>query len=318
MLIPMPDLTLILLAAGLGSRYGGLKQLEPVGPHGEFILHYSIYDALQAGFRRIVLVLRRSMYDVFQGGLGQTVQSLCTPEIVFQELDDLPPGLQLPTGRQKPWGTAHAVWCCRHQVKGPFAVINADDFYGPSSYQAMSRLLRSFHTESKQYGLAGYSVENTLSENGAVARAICEVNNSGYLTGIHERTRVSMREGQCGFLDNQDAWHTVPTGTFVSMNFWAFTPSIFPALQGRFLEFSQSPDFSPTASEFFLPNLIGNLLGSGEAQVKLQPIQELWFGITYPQDKDRVKEELWRYHQARVYPHSLWESTIGSQIPQPG
>ncbi len=314
----MQNFTLILLAAGLGSRYGGLKQLEAVGPHGEFILHYSIYDALQAGFTRIVVVLRRSMFEIFQDGLGKTIHSMCTPDYVFQELDELPPGVQLPTDRQKPWGTAHAVWCCRHLVDGPFAVINADDFYGPSSFQAMHRLLGCLQPEGSTYGLAGYSVENTLSDHGAVARAICETDSSGFLTGIQERTRVTIRQGQCGYLDDQDNWNAIPMGTSVSMNFWAFTPSVFPGLQDCFQAFSKSLVFRPLVSEFFLPNMVGSLLAARKAVVKLQPIQERWFGITYPQDKDLVNEELRRYHQAGVYPHSLWESTIGSKIPQPG
>ncbi len=313
----MPDLTLILLAAGLGSRYGGLKQLEPVGPHGEFILHYSIFDALQAGFSRIVLVLRRSMFDVFQDGFGKTIHSMCTPAYVFQELDELPPGLHLPEDRQKPWGTAHAVWCCRQQVKEPFAVINADDFYGPSSFRDMSHLINSLNPGENTYGLGGYPVENTLSEHGAVARAICEFDNSGCLTGIQERTRVAIRQGQCGYLDDLGTWNPVPTGTCVSMNFWAFTPTIFLELQNCFQEYSRNPDFQPAVSEFFLPNMIGRLMATRKATVKLQPIQERWFGITYPQDKILVKEELRRYHQAGVYPHSLWESKIESKFSQP-
>jgi hypothetical protein len=314
----MPDTTLILLAAGLGSRYGGLKQLEPVGPHGEFILHYSIYDALQAGFSRIVLVLRRGMYDIFQDGLGKTIHSMCTPGYVFQELDWLPPGLQLPDGRQKPWGTAHAVWCCRNQVNGPFAVINADDFYGPSSFRDMHRLLQSLNPEGNTFGLAGYPIENTLSEYGAVARAICEFDCSGFLTGIQERTRVAIRQGHCGYLDDHETWNPVPSGTCVSMNFWAFTPSVFQDLETCFQEFAGNPGFNPTVGEFFLPNMIGRLLATGKAAVKLQTINERWFGITYPEDKNLVKDELRRYHQAGVYPHSLWETKIGSKFPQPG
>jgi NDP-sugar pyrophosphorylase family protein len=314
----MPNLTLILLAAGLGSRYGGLKQLEPVGPHGEFILHYSIYDALQAGFNRIVLVLRKSMFEIFQDRIGKTVNSMCSPEYVFQELDELPPGMQLPEDRQKPWGTAHAVWCCRHQVNGPFAVINADDFYGRSSYQVMRQLLRSFHPAENTYGLAGYPIENTLSEHGAVARAICDVDSSGQLIGIQERTRVLSHQGTCGYLDEQDTLHPVSTGSCVSMNFWAFTPSVFSELQNCFQSFYESPGFKPATSEFFLPDMIGKLMQNKKAVVKLEPIHERWFGITYPEDKNFVKEELRRYHLSGVYPHSLWELMIGSKFPQPG
>jgi choline kinase len=314
----MPDSTLILLAAGLGSRYGGLKQLEPVGPHGEFILHYSIYDALQAGFDQIVLVLRKSMFEAFNEGLGKTIHSMCKPRYVFQELDELPPGLLLPPERIKPWGTAHAVWCCRQQIDGPFAVVNADDFYGPSSYHEMRRLLGTLPLDGNTYGLAGYPVENTLSEHGAVARAICEFDSAGFLTGIQERTRVLIRQGQCGFLDGADTWNPIPEGACVSMNFWAFTPSIFNEFQNCFQEYAASPNFRPGASEFFLPDMVGRLLSSRKAAVKLRPIRERWFGITYPQDRDMVQTELKQYHQAGIYPHNLWETQIGSQFPQPG
>ncbi len=303
----MPDSTLILLAAGLGSRYGGLKQLEPVGPHGEFILHYSIYDALQAGFDQIVLVLRKSMFEAFSEGLEKTIHSMCKPRYVFQELDELPPGLSLPPERIKPWGTAHAVWCCRHQVDGPFAVVNADDFYGPSSYHEMRRLLGTLPFDGNTYGLAGYPVENTLSEHGAVARAICEFDGSGFLTGIQERTRVLIRQGQCGFLDGADTWNPIPEGACVSMNFWGFSPGIFPDLELAFENFLTSPDTNLSSSEFYIPAFVNSLLQQKKAKVKVIPTLSQWCGITYPQDKAWVRDSIASLHNQRVYPQNLWE-----------
>ena len=294
--------TLVVMAAGLGSRYGGLKQIDPIGPHGEIIIDYSIHDALQAGFDKIVFVVKEETAEVFREKIGKHIETLAETRYVLQDLHDLPPGLQAPVGRLKPWGTAHAVYAARAVVKEPFAVINADDFYGPSSYHILHEYLRG---GSPDYCMVGYVLDNTLTENGHVARGVCTVGADGLLAGIREYTRIERRDGGVVYLEDGGTWGELPSDSTVSMNMWGFTPGLFPEIEGRFPDFLASSADNLLQAEYFLPNLIGALLHEGKARVKVLKTGERWFGVTYQQDKPLVCEAVLRLTEAGRYPRNL-------------
>jgi UTP-glucose-1-phosphate uridylyltransferase len=281
------ELTLVVLAAGMGSRYGGLKQLEPVGPSGEIILDYSVSDAIKAGFNKVVFVIRRGMLELFQDVVGSRYEGLMAVEYAFQELEPLPGGRVSPPGREKPWGTGHAVLASRSVVRGPFAVINADDYYGPSGFIELAAFLQS--ATSSQYAMVGYRLDQTLSDNGSVSRGICRADNHGYLISITERTAISrtargiMAEGTPPIqLDGSE-----PT----SMNFWGFMPDLFDHLERLFDEFLEENGNDPKA-EFYLPAAVSSLIGTGDAKVRLHSSSDPWFGLTYPEDRPMVVEAL--------------------------
>lgn len=281
------DLTLVVLAAGMGSRYGGLKQLDPVGPHGEIILDYSVKDALAAGFNKVVFVIRRAMLDVFRESVGIRYEGKLEVAYVFQELEPLPGGRVSPPDRTKPWGTGHAVLAAAPLVSGPFAVINADDYYGGSGF----RKLAGFLTTATQgnYFMVGYSLEKTLSEYGSVSRGICRTDQEGYLLEIIERTAISRKNGE--ILAEGDPSILLSGFEPTSMNFWGFLPDLFPPLERLFEEFLQEREFDAKA-EFYLPVAIGALIDTRECSVKLLQSDDPWFGLTYPGDRDFVMRSL--------------------------
>lgn len=293
---------LVVLAAGMGSRYGGLKQMEPVGPSGEFILDYSVYDALQAGFEQIVFVVRRDIEATFREVLGDRIGRHVETAYVCQ---DMTTGLQnypLPAGRQKPWGTAHATLVCRDAVDTPFAVINADDFYGRETFVLLADFLQATAHEPTHYAMAGFTLRNTVTAHGSVARGVCEV-SAGRLTGVVEHTAISATGER---FRSEGTGQTFRGDTIVSMNTWALKPSLFEALQSRFTDFLTTSGREPKA-EFFLPTVIDRMIAAGEITVEVLPTPCTWFGTTYAEDKVRVVEEIGRLVAEGRYPHNLWK-----------
>lgn len=283
------DLTLVVLAAGMGSRYGGLKQLDPVGPSGEIILDYSVSDAIKAGFNKVVFVIRREMLEQFRESVGSRYEERLTVEYAFQELEPLPGGRVSPVGRIKPWGTGHAVLVAASVVRGPFAVINADDYYGPSGFAELARFLSV--ASASEYAMVGYRLEKTLSEHGTVSRGICRANEKGFLIDITERTAIA-RVGE-GIVAQGNPPVLLSGEEPTSMNFWGFTPGLFAHLERLFEEFLEERGDDARA-EFYLPAAVSSLIASGEATVKLLRSEDPWFGLTYPEDKAAVVAALGR------------------------
>lgn len=304
----MADPTLIIMAAGIGSRYGGLKQIDPVGPNGELIIDYSIFDALRAGFGKIVFLIRRDIEEIFREKIGRAIEARADVAYVFQELSDLPPGFTLPPDRKKPWGTGHAVLCCRQAVQTPFAAINADDFYGATAFQSLANHLRQTpaHDDPLDIALVGYVLNNTLSEHGHVARGICEITADGHLADLRERLHIERRPKDIAYTEDGMAWTSLPADTTVSMNMWGFTQGFFAALADSFPRFLQASSANPLKAEFLLPNIVGDLARAGKAKVKVLPTQEKWFGVTYQEDRPRVQMAVRELVAQGLYPTPLW------------
>jgi UTP-glucose-1-phosphate uridylyltransferase len=294
--------TLLVMAAGMGSRYGGLKQIDPVGPAGETIIDYSIYDAMRAGFGKLVFVIRKDIEEPFKQVVGARFEKRIPVEYVFQELDKLPQGFTVPEGRTKPWGTTQAVLMAEDVIREPFAVINADDFYGAESYRVIAEHLNS---GSPDYAMVGFILRNTLSDFGSVARGVCRVNHQGYLERIEELTSIER--------DGNDAKNTAPDGTVtklsgdepVSMNFWGFTPQIFTQLRDVFQRFLERNN-KELKSESYVPMAVGELVKAGQARVNVLRSRDSWFGVTYREDRPRVVDSIRALIDAGTYPGSLW------------
>jgi UTP-glucose-1-phosphate uridylyltransferase len=298
----MTSPTLLVLAAGLGSRYGGLKQIDPVGPTGEAILDYSIYDAIRAGFGKVVFVIRKEIEQPFKARFGESFQGRIAVEYVFQELDDLPPGFSVPAGRTKPWGTAHAVLMAAGAIHEPFAVINADDFYGTESYRVIAEHLQS---GTSDYAMVGYVLRNTLSDFGAVARGVCRVSGDDCLESVTEWANIE-REGTHARNTDGAGHVTRMTGNeMVSMNFWGFTPRVFGQLQEQFREFLER-NGSDLKSESYLPSAVNTLILAQETRVKVLHSRDAWFGVTYREDHSRVVENIRGLICDGYYPKRLW------------
>lgn len=298
---------LIVMAGGIGSRYGGLKQVEPVGPSGEILLDYAIYDAVRAGFGKVIFLIRREIEDILRSRLGRAVERHIETAYVFQELSNLPPGFSVPPGRTRPWGTGHAVLSCQPAIDRPFGVINADDFYGANAFSLLANHLRAAQDRAgvADYCMVGYSLGNTLSEHGSVARGVCQVSPEGFLAGIVERTRIARFEDGIKFSPDGEQWFPLPADSIVSMNMFGFTPGFMAELAARFPRFlSTMPD--PLRSEFFLPNTIDELVSAGQAQVKVLQTPEKWFGVTNPGDLHMVQQAVRRLVASGVYPQKLW------------
>jgi hypothetical protein len=302
----MSQLTLLVLAAGMGSRYGGLKQLDPMGPSGETLLDYSVFDAVRGGFNRVVFIIRRDIEGEFREKIGARYEGKIAVDYVFQQLDALPDGFSVPEGRQKPWGTAHAIWCARQALNGPFAAINADDFYGEAAYATLGKFLAAGPSDATRFAMAGYRLDKTLSENGSVARGVCEVDANGRLIHIVECTNI---EGGAEGIRQKEADGSVRTFTgteSVSMNFWGLTPAVFPLLERQLVDFLREKSGDPK-SECYIPMAIGEMVGRGEATVDVLPTDATWFGVTYREDKPVVTESLAALHKAGAYPTPLWK-----------
>jgi len=299
-------MTLVVLAAGIGSRYGGLKQIEAVGPQGAIVIEYSIYDAIRAGFDRVVCVIRRDIEADFRSLVAARFEKHIPVDYVFQDLNDLPPGFPLPADRIKPWGTGHAVMACRDIVKSPFAVINADDFYGRHSYEALGRFLIGVSPDSGNYGMVGFTLRNTLSEYGHVARGVCEVDRHGLMKRVVERTNIEKTGTGARVEEADGTWMPLTGDEVVSMNMWGLTPFLFGHLQREFPLFLKRNQANPKA-EFFLPTVVDGLVGAGQATVKVLSTPEHWSGVTYPQDKAVVVDGLRALVAKGVYPEKLWD-----------
>lgn len=299
--------TLLILAAGMGSRYGGLKQLDPVGPHEQTILDYSIYDAIKAGFESVVFVIRKEIESAFLESLGSKYEDYVSCTYVHQELDALPSGYGIPTNRNKPLGTGHAVLICEKAINEPFSVINADDFYGRTAYYEMFRFLKDVERSATKsdYAMVGFPVQNTLSDHGTVSRGICEIDDSLNLVSITERTKVEKIHNGIRYQDETGLWHPIESTARVSMNCWAFTPSIFPHLKRLFRTFLDEQHNDPKA-EFYLPSAIDHLIATNQAVVRVLSSQDRWVGITNPEDKPQVIDHLKTLIGEGVYPEKLW------------
>lgn len=299
--VAMSDLTLLVLAAGMGSRYGGLKQLDPMGPSGETLLDYSVYDALQAGFTRVVFVIRKDFESEFRERVGSRYQGRVDVDYVFQDLSDLPTGYSVPEGREKPWGTAHAIWAARAAVNEPFLAINADDFYGTDSYHLLATHLAS--AKEGEFAMAGYKLRNTLSENGSVSRGICEVDAEDALLSVQEFTKLEKR-GE-GAVDKEGPETPFTGEESVSLNFWGFTPSVFEFLTKGFEAFL-AVEGKALKSEYYIPSAVAAMITSGGASVKVLRTGATWFGVTYREDKPGVVARLARFVEDGTYPSPLW------------
>jgi dTDP-glucose pyrophosphorylase len=299
---PMIAPTLLVLAAGMGSRYGGLKQIDPVGPGGETIIDYSIYDALRAGFGKLVFVIRKDIEEPFKQIVGARFEKRIAVEYVFQELDELPPGFKVPQGRTKPWGTAHAILMAAGAIHEPFAVINADDFYGAEGYRALAQQLQS---GTADYAMVGFVLRNTLSEFGSVARGVCQVSAGGFLEGVVEFASIQ-RDGELARNTDATGHVTMLTGNeVVSMNMWGFASRIFEQLREHFQKFIELKG-SDARSECYIPSVVNELVRSGLEQVRILRTNDAWFGVTYREDHPRVVESIGRLIRDGVYPERLW------------
>jgi hypothetical protein len=300
---------LLVMAAGLGSRYGGLKQIDPVGDHGEIILDFSLYDAMMAGFDKVIFVIRKETEKDFRDIIDKREGRYMDVEYAFQEMDDLPEGYSVPEGREKPWGTAHAVYSARDLIDAPFAVINADDYYGAGAFHIIYDFLENAKDgEFYDYAMSAFSVEKTLTENGSVARGICEVTDDGYLSSVTERTNIMWRDDQPEFSeDGGKSWTAVAPGTPVSMNFWGFTPSFMGEIEKRFPAFLDEAEASdPLKKEFFLPSVVSDLIAEQKARVKVLRSHDRWFGVTYSEDRQSVVDALQSMKDKGFYPDKLW------------
>jgi UTP-glucose-1-phosphate uridylyltransferase len=298
----MPSPTLLVLAAGMGSRYGGLKQLDPVGPGGETLLDYSVYDAIRAGFDRVIFIIRRDIEKDFRAMIGARYEGKIGVDYAFQELDDLPPGFTPPAGRTKPWGTAQAIWCARKTITAPFAAINADDFYGADSFRQLGQFLSAVDPSAQPatFAMAGYRLDKTLSDHGTVARGICEVGPDELLRGVEELTDLARRPD--GAIASGD--RTFAPDTPVSMNFWGFTPQVFPLLENALRDFLAQQATSEKA-ECYIPSAVADMIGRGAATVRVLPTTADWFGVTYREDRPRVVGSIASLVAAGAYPPSL-------------
>lgn len=298
----------------MGSRYGGNKQIDPVGPNGEIILEYSIHDALKAGFDKVVCIINRTIEKDFRDNIGYRIEKLVDTAYVYQSVHDIPEGFAVPEGRVKPWGTGHAVLLCKNAVNTPFAVINADDFYGAESFKALGEYLATMADTQEQYHfcMVGFRLENTLTENGHVSRGVCMLTPDGYLAGIHERKRVQRFGTLAKYTEDGENWVTIPSGSTVSMNMWGFTPSLFGELEPGFHKFLESCKENAEKAEFFLPLAVDNMIAAGKAKVKVLNTDDRWYGVTYREDRPVVVEAIRKMHEQGIYPKSRLGSTAGA------
>ena len=291
------SLTLVVLAAGMGSRYGGLKQIDPVGPAGETVLDYAVFDALRSGFTRIVFVIRNDFEALFREKIGSRYAGRAAVDYVFQSLDALPAGFTPPTGREKPWGTGHAVWCARGAIHDNFAVINADDFYGRDSFAQLATFLTARRLTDREFAMVGFRLSNTLSEHGAVSRGVTTTGAEGALVSIVEQVGITPADVGAG--------KKYSGGEIVSMNCWGFTPVMFDGLDAQFREFLAARGTDPKA-EFYLPAAVSTMIARGEAKARVLPTESTWFGVTYREDKPRVQAAIAELVQAGKYPAKLF------------
>lgn len=310
----MKEPILVVMAAGMGSRYGGLKQIDPVGANGEIIIDFSLFDAKNAGFKKVIFLIKKSIEQDFKEIIGDRISEIMEVHYAYQEVDSLlPQGFALPEGRGKPWGTGHAVLCCKDFIDAPFAVINADDYYGKDAFKLIYEFLLHNQDDSvARYTMVGYQLENTLTDHGHVARGVCVTTKDGFLEAIHERVHIEKRGGKAEYTeDDGKTWVTIPAGSTVSMNLWGFSPSILTALESGFPAFLQKAMAeNPLKAEYFLPNVVGELVEAEKATVKVLQSPDRWYGVTYREDKPVVVEAVKIMRENGVYPEHLWGNKI--------
>ena len=297
--------TLVIMAAGMGSRYGGLKQIDPIDPQGHIIMDYSIYDAVQAGFGKVIFIIKKENEADFRESIGNRMEKRIPVEYVFQDLHNIPDGYEVPEGRVKPWGTAHAVYSCKDMIDGPFAVINADDYYGREAFQLIYDYLNSHEDDDKfRYTMVGYKLCNTVTENGYVSRGVCEMNEAGELIGIRERTRIEHHENGIAFTEDDGAtWTHLDDDTTVSMNMWGFSKSILDEIEKGFPAFLEKGlKENPMKCEYYLPGVVSDLLGENRATVAVLKSADKWYGVTYKEDKPVVMEAIRKMEEEGLYP----------------
>lgn len=302
---------LVVMAAGMGSRYGGLKQIDPVDKEGHIIMDFSIFDAVKAGFEKVVFIIKKENEQDFRAAIGDRLSEKIKVSYVFQELTNLPEGYVVPEGRVKPWGTGHAIMSCMGEIDGPFVVINADDFYGSHAFQVAYDYLTTHQDEEGiyRYMMVGYRLENTLTDNGHVARGVCEMDAQGYLADIHERTHIEKRGNGAAYTEDEGkTWIPILGDATVSMNMWGFSESILGELQSRFSAFlEENLKKNPLKCEYFLPFVVDELLKEGRATVAVEKSQDKWFGVTYKEDKPMVMAAIQNLKDQGVYPAHLWK-----------
>lgn len=301
----MKEPVLVILAAGMGSRYGGLKQIDTVGSNGESIIDFSIYDAIRAGFKKVALIIRREHEEAFRKSLTNKIEKKIEVEFVFQDLYDVPEGIVVPEGREKPWGTTHALLACRNQIDAPFMICNADDYYGPDAFKKMYDFLKH-EIKDDEYGMIGYRLENTLTDHGTVTRGVCE-SEDGCLSAITEIQKI--RKHEAGAEYEQDGqWISCEHGTLASMNFWGFTPKIFEECEEIFTSFiGNAVKENPMKCEHVIPTAVGDLVKAKKAKVRIMASTDRWFGVTYKEDKPSVVANLQAYKDQGLYPFDLWK-----------
>lgn len=302
----MKEPILVIMAAGMGSRYGGLKQIDPITVEGEIIIDFSIYDAIRAGFKKAVLIIKGQHEQDFRDVIGNRLSDFIEVEYVHQELENLPEGYSVPEGREKPWGTTHAIWCCKGIVDAPFVVLNADDYYGPEAFAHMYKHLCQVQEQEKSdYAMVGYILSNTLTDNGHVTRGVCQIEN-GYLAEIVERKQIECQLGVVRYLEGGE-WVEVAEDSLVSMNMWGLTPDIFRQLEAAMKEFLDTDVAKDVyKSECLIPTTIGELIGKDEAKVKMYASHDTWQGVTYKEDKPGVMAALKALKEEKLYPERLW------------
>ena len=304
----MKKTSLVIMAAGIGSRFGGgIKQLEPLGPNGEVIMEYSIHDALEAGFNKVVFIIRKEMEDYFKEVVGNKISGICEVAYAYQNIDDLPAGFTNPPERKKPWGTGQAVLSCKGIVNEPFLVINADDYYGKEAFKSIHEFLVSDNQPIRKYNfsMAGFVLKNTLSDNGGVTRGVCSVEN-GYLTNVVETSNLVKTSTGAGIANEDGTVTPIDENVYVSMNMWGLTPDFIDLLEDGFVKFLSDPNLNRIKGEYLLPSVIGELVTGGSASVKILETNDKWFGVTYGEDKYTVKDEFLRLQANGTYPKTLY------------
>lgn len=303
---------LVIMAAGMGSRYGGLKQIDPIDQEGHIIMDFSLFDARRAGFETVVFVIKKENEEIFKEVIGKRLENIMNVHYAFQELNCLPDGYHVPQGRVKPWGTAHAIYCCQQWIHGPFAVINADDYYGPESFQMIYDYLSS-HQDDDLYRMAmvGYLIENTLTDNGTVARGVCEIDDQGYLQEITERTKIQETSAGIVYQDNSQ-WYPLAKGTTVSMNLWGFSQGVMDEFIKGFPHFlDEHLKSNPLKCEYFIPSVVSSLLHQKKATVKVLKTSSQWYGVTYKEDKPLVEKAIEQMKEQGIYTTHLWGDLDG-------
>ena len=304
------DKTLVILAAGMGSRYGGLKQVDPVGPNNSIIIDYSVFDAIKCGFNKIVFIIKKENEQLFREVIGDKVSKHVRVEYAYQSTDMLPEGFAVPEDRVKPWGTAHAIYCCKSIVNEPFMVINSDDFYGRGAFENISGWIErtDFSADTYKVAMSAYFLKNTLTENGTVSRGVCDVNENGQLVDVIERTKIKRVDGVISYTEDEESWVTLPEECVCSMNCWGFPASVIDEIEKYFIDFLKNEvPSNPLKSEFYLPFLVRDLLSEGKCTVDVLETKDKWFGVTYKEDKPDVVKSIQALVDNGVYPEDLWK-----------